>query len=146
MTALDRVLFAFLTVLSMPLLAAGLFVSAEIVVVTGARSAITSLSARQAEQLYLGRVRHLADDTPVSLADLPAGAVRDRFYERLTGKNPAQIRAYWSRMVFTGRALPPDEVAGIDALRARLANDPHLIGYLPAAAAGTDLRVLLRLP
>lgn len=146
MTALGCVLLAFLTALPLPLLAAGTSAAPEIVVVTSAHGAIASLSPQQAEQLYLGRVRHLADGTPVSLADLPAGPVRDRFYERLTGKNPAQIRAYWSRMVFTGRALPPDEVADIDALRVRLANDPRLIGYMPAAAAGEELRILLRLP
>jgi hypothetical protein len=38
--------------------------------------------------------------------DLPNGQVRDEFYLKLTGKNPAQIQAYWSRLVFTGRALP----------------------------------------
>ncbi|MCK0511766.1 hypothetical protein [Aromatoleum buckelii] len=119
---------------------------AQILIVTGARGAIGELSRQQAEQLYLGRTRSLPDGTPVTLADLPAGSVRDRFYEQLTGKNPSQIRAYWSRMVFTGRALPPQQVGNVRELGALLMANPNVIGYLPAADADSRMKVLLELP
>ncbi|WP_332674378.1 hypothetical protein [Aromatoleum sp.] len=139
---------AILLALPLSLSAAGACAQAEtpIVVVAGEGSAIPALSKEQAEQLYLGRASTLLGGTPVSLADLPPGATRDRFYAGLTGKNPSQIRAHWSRMVFTGRALPPREVADAEQLRSLLAADPNLIGYLPAAAANDHLKILLRLP
>ncbi|MCK0506718.1 hypothetical protein [Aromatoleum anaerobium] len=120
--------------------------AAQILIVTSARGAIGELSRQQAEQLYLGRTRSLPDGTPVALADLPGGRVRDRFYEQLTGKNPSQIRAYWSRMVFTGRALPPQQAENVRELGARLMANPNLIGYLPAADADPRMKVLLELP
>lgn len=120
--------------------------SAEILVVAGARSALPELARDTIEQLYLGRVRNLADGTPVMLADLPAGTLRDGFYRRLTGKNPAQIRAHWSRMVFTGRALPPQEATDVEQLRQWLAANPQMIGYLAPADADARVKVLLRLP
>ncbi|WP_409449972.1 hypothetical protein [Aromatoleum sp.] len=119
---------------------------APIVIVAGAASTISELSKEQAEQLYLGRASTLRGGTPVSLADLPPGPTRDRFYAKLTGKNPSQIRAYWSRMVFTGRALPPREVTDAEQLRSLLAANPDLIGYLPVTAADDRLKILLRLP
>jgi hypothetical protein len=119
---------------------------AQIVIVSSARGAVQALSRQEAEQLYLGRTRNLSDGTPVALADLPPGPVRDRFYEELAHKNPSQIRAHWSRMVFTGRALPPQEAASVAELRARVGANPNLIGYLPAADADSTLRVLLQLP
>lgn len=119
---------------------------AQIVIVGGAHGAIKSLSRQDAEQLYLGRARTLPDGTAVAVADLPPGTTRDRFYESLTGKNPSQIRAHWSRMVFTGRALPPQEASSVAELRSRVAADPNLIGYLPAADADATLKVLLYLP
>ena len=119
---------------------------AQIAIVSSAQGAIQELSREQAEQLYLGRTRSLADGTPVMLADLPAGSVRDHFYQVLTGKNPNQIRAYWSRMVFTGRALPPQEVNNLREMREQLAANPNLIGYLPAADVDSRLRVLVELP
>ena len=120
--------------------------AAQIVIVTSADGRIGELSRQQAEQLYLGRTRSLPDGTPVALADLPAGRLRGRFYEQLTGKNPSQIRAYWSRMVFTGRALPPQQAENVRELGARLMTDPNLIGYLSAADADPRLKVLLKLP
>lgn len=97
-----------------------------------------------AEQLYLGRRTTADDGRQVQLIDLPSGSARDRFYQLLTGKNPSQIRAYWSRLVFTGRALPPREADSADAVLRLLRQIPNTIAYLPAdAVAGTGLRVLL---
>lgn len=145
---MPRLFLAIILALTPTLSVTEAFAQAEapIVIVAGAGSAISELSKEQAEQLYLGRVSALRGGTPVSLADLPPGPTRDRFYARLTGKNPSQIRAHWSRMVFTGRALPPREVTDAEQLRALLAADPDLIGYLPATAADDRLKILLRLP
>lgn len=119
---------------------------ADIVLVTAADGPIVQISREEAEQLYLGRLSALRDGTPVRLLDLPAGETRDDFYLRLLGKNSIQTRAYWSRMVFTGRARPPREVADEAELRALMSRDPNLIGYLAEGARTSDLRVLLRLP
>ncbi len=117
---------------------------AQLVIVSGRDSAIAELSRAQAERLYLGRTTTLPDNTVVTLIDLPPGADRDRFYFELIGKNPVQTRAYWSRQVFTGRALPPRQAASVDELRQWLSEDRHAIGYLRAELVGTDLRVLLQ--
>ena len=119
---------------------------AQIVVVAGTHSSVPELTHEQVEQFYLGRAHSLPDGLALVIADLPAGPVRDEFYRKLTGKNPNQIRAHWSRMVFTGRALPPLEAADVAQLRQWLAARPNLIGYLPASEADTRVRVLLRLP
>lgn len=119
---------------------------AELVLVASGRSSASELSHERAENLYLGNTTTLADGTPVKLIDLPNGALRDDFYLKLTGKNPAQIRAYWSRQVFTGRALPPREASSIAEARQWLADTPNLIGYLERADVPTGTRILLRLP
>lgn len=119
---------------------------AQIAIVGNAQGPVLTLTRNEASQLYLGRAHSLSDGTPVKVADLPQGEVRDRFYEALTGKNPNQIRAHWSRIVFTGRALPPQEAESAAELRARIAADPALIGYLPVGEVDAGLRVLLRLP
>ena len=75
---------------------------ADLVIVASPRSGAIELSREQAEKLYLGRTTTLADGTPVKLVDLPSGTTRDEFYLKLTNKNPSQILAYRSRLVFTG--------------------------------------------
>lgn len=118
---------------------------ADLAIVSAVNGSIFELTRAQAERLYLGRTSTLADNTPVTLLDLPPGAVRDSFYLRLTGKNPVQTRANWSRQVFTGRALPPREADSVEQLRTWLDQDPNAIGYLPFDAVDARTRILLRI-
>lgn len=119
---------------------------AQIVIVAGARSPLPELTPEQTEQFYLGRAHTLPDGSVVTLADLPPGSIRDHFYQQLTRKNASQIRAHWSRMVFTGRALPPQQADSVAELRQWLTAQPNLIGYMPATEADGRVKVLLRLP
>ncbi|THF63007.1 hypothetical protein E6C76_17260 [Pseudothauera nasutitermitis] len=121
-------------------------VRAEFVLIGHADNPLPALSREQAEQLYLGRRDALPDGRTAMLVDLPPGNLRDRFYLLLTGKNPAQIRAWWSRQVFSGRALPPREAGSVSEARQWVAANPAAIGYLPADAATDGLKILLRLP
>ncbi len=128
------------------MLAANTAQAALVLVVSATSSPLPRLNIKEAEQLYLGHRATLADGTPVILIDLPAGAERDRFYNLLTGKNPSQTRAHWSRQVFTGRALPPREAESINQARQWIAGTPGMIGYLPDSAVDSSVAVLLRLP
>jgi hypothetical protein len=120
---------------------------AEGVVLVSARAGdITTLDRELATQLYLGRSTTLPDGRSVRLIDLPAGPERDLFYQQLTSKNPSQIRAYWSRLVFTGRAHPPQEALDIDDAVRRVLADRNALAYLPATAADhPGLRMLFGL-
>lgn len=122
--------------LALVLLALSCAAQAQTMAIVSARQGgITELDRESAEQLYLGRRATLPNGRAVTLVDLPAGPVRDRFYLQLTRKNPSQIRAYWSRLVFTGRAQPPREAADEDDARRIVLSTPGAIGYLPIEAA-----------
>lgn len=120
--------------------------AAELLIVTARTSPVSALSVDEAEQLFLGLRTTLSNGTPVKLIDLPPGPARDAFYQQLTGKNPIQTRAYWSRQVFTGRALPPREADSLQEAQNLIADTPGTIGYLPAEDTDKRLRVLLTLP
>ncbi|MDR2689762.1 MAG: hypothetical protein LBB76_08410 [Azoarcus sp.] len=114
--------------------------------VTAINGEISTLSLEEAAQLFLGHRTTLRDGTPVTLIDLPSGLVRNQFYQLLTGKNPVQVRAYWSRLVFSGRVRPPLEASNQAEARELLAKNPNAIGYLPVGAADAKLKVLFKLP
>ena len=106
-----------------------------VVLVSARAGGIPELDRETAAQLYLGRRTSLPDGRSARLLDLPAGPERDLFYERLTAKNPSQIRAYWSRLVFTGRAQPPREASSVDEARRLVLESQGSIAYLPRTAA-----------
>ena len=118
---------------------------ADIVAVVSAKSTIGPLSKSQMEAIFLGKSSRLPDGRAALPLDLVEGAPeRDRFYSALDGKSPAQLKAYWSKIIFTGRGQPPRAVAnGID-MRKAIAENPLAIGYIDAALLDVSVRVLLQ--
>ena len=126
------------------LLSIPLFAHADLVVVTGSNSALTSLTESEVRQLFSGQLKIVAGQR-VQPLDLPSNAAhREEFYRKLLGRSPDQMRAYWTRLIFTGQGKPPREVASSQELTT-LVGSGEYIGYLPAEAAGSNLRVLYRL-
>jgi len=111
--------------------------------VTSAKGEVSVLSREEAAQLLLGHRNRLNDGTLITLIDLPSGQIRARLYQVLTGKNPIQVRANWSRLVFSGRVRPPREASSENEALEWLLNTPNAIGYLPAAVNDKRIKVLL---
>jgi len=110
---------------------------AEVAVVVGAKSPEASLSKDQVAQLFLGKSTAL---TPIDQAD--SAAVRTEFYKKVADKDPAQAKALWSKLVFTGKATMPKEVADNAAVKAAVAANPKAIGYIDKSAVDATVKVV----
>ncbi len=122
---------------------AGAF-AAEWVLVASAKSSVRNLDMATAESLYMGKSSELPGVGAIAVHDLPEGnAVRDAFYQETSNKNASAIKAYWSRMIFTGKGQPPKVVESSAALKKALAANPSAIGYLEKSAVDASLKVLL---
>lgn len=64
------------------------------------------------------------------------------FYGRYLGRSLAQIKAHWSKLVFTGRGRPPHTVDDGQAMAAFLAEHPDAIGYLDRSLVNDNLQVV----
>ncbi len=53
-----------------------------------------------------------------------ATPVRSQFYTQVAGKDEAQVKAIWSKLVFTGKATPPKELAASADVVKAVAADP----------------------
>jgi ABC-type phosphate transport system substrate-binding protein len=75
--------------------------------------------------------------------DLMEGSpTRDEFYAKFAAKSPAQCKAYWSKIIFTGRGQPPREASNDIELKKRLAENPNAIGYIDRNMLDDSVRVL----
>jgi len=61
----------------------------------------------------------------------------------VVGRAGAQLSSHWSRLVFTGHAKAPEEVAGDAAVKAKVASTPDSIGYISDAAADSTVKVVM---
>lgn len=114
-----------------------------VVVVVSSESPVTEIPGLHLADLYLGRTSRFPDGEPaVPLDRAPGSPVREAFYRTFVGRTPAEIKAHWARLVFTGRGRPPPEVESGEAMRERVAADPRAIGYLDRSLVDASVRAV----
>ena len=117
--------------------------AADVVAVVSAKSPVATLSKSQAEDIFLGKSNRFPDGSPaVPIDQVEGSAARDEFYLRFTGKSPAQIKAHWSKIIFTGRGQPPREFANGAEVKKRIAENPSDIGYIEQSQVDASVKVL----
>ena len=116
----------------------------ELVVIVSARSPVTTLRADQVADIFLGQACQFPGGARAVALDQRLGTpLRDQFYARIADKTAPLLRAYWSRRLFMGEGQPPAEANGSAAVRARVARDPALIGYIERSALDASVRPVL---
>lgn len=114
---------------------------AEVVVVVNAGSPIHAMTNEQVAQFFLGKSAAM---TPIDLPE--SSSLRAEFYKKVTDKEPAQAKALWSKLVFTGKATQPKEVATSADVKKAVAADPKAIGYMEKGAVDATVKVVLTAP
>lgn len=115
----------------------------DVVAVVSSRSPITALDAAQVADIFLGKTSRFPDGTqavPVDLAE--ESPLREKFYAQFTGKSPAQVKAHWAKIIFTGRGQPPRQVAGSAEAKKFVAENPNAIAYIDERLVDPSVRVL----
>ena len=117
---------------------------ADLVLVANPRSGIERLSEDEAINIFLGRYRQLPGGLAALPVDLPdSHPDKARFYAGLVGKNLAEIRAYWARLVFSGKTAPPVQLAGPEEVVERVAAERGAIGYVDRSKADGRVRIVM---
>jgi len=119
-------------------LAAGAASAADLVVI--GNPAAGPLTKDQVADVYLGKNTSL---TPIDQPD--GAAVYSEFYRKATGRDIAQVKATWARLVFSGKAQAPQQAADSAAVKKAVAADPKAIGYIEKSAVDGSVKVLLPL-
>ncbi len=115
------------------------------VVIIGNPAGPDSITDNQVRDLYLNRSKALPDGQKATPFELPEGSpVRVQFHDKVTERNDAQLKAFWSKQVFTGRGQPPAEAASPAAMKARVSSTPGSIGYIDAADVDSSVKVILK--
>jgi len=126
----------FKSLLAVGLVAAASIAHADVVVI--GNPAAAALTKDQVSDVFLGKSQAF---TPIDQPD--SAPVRAEFYKKATGRDLAQVKATWSRLVFTGKAVAPKEVADAAAVKKAVAADPKAIGYIDKSAVDGSVKVLL---
>ena len=118
--------------------------SAQVAVIVNPKSATSSMTADQVSAIFLGKTSTLPSGATAAPADQSeSAAIRETFYTKVTGKQSAQVKAAWSRLVFSGKGTPPKELANSAEVKKFVASNPDAIGYIEKSAVDASVKVVL---
>jgi ABC-type phosphate transport system substrate-binding protein len=99
---------------------------------------IESVDRAFLSSVYLKKVATWRNDWTVRPVQLSKRyPLRDQFTREILKKSPSQLRSYWNRQIFSGKAVPPPDLESQEEVIAYVLANKGAIGYV---AAGANLR------
>jgi ABC-type phosphate transport system substrate-binding protein len=116
----------------------GFTASAGVVIIGNPSAADMSLA--DAKKVFLGK-----GDASIVVYELDEGsAIRSEFHNAVTGKSDTQLKAFWSKQVFTGKGNPPATVSSAAAMKSAVASNPSAVGYIDEADVDGSVKIILK--
>ncbi|MDF1642681.1 MAG: phosphate ABC transporter substrate-binding protein [Pseudomonadales bacterium] len=106
-----------------------------------------AINAKIASKLFLGKSRKFpGGNEAVPIEQAEGSSSRAEFHQSVIKKSSAQLKSYWSRIVFTGKGQPPKEVDSDAEVIDLVSQNPSMIGYIDSSAANDSVKVVLTAP
>ena len=116
---------------------------ADIAIIVNPESGLNDADAKQIAAAFLGKRGSIAGVSVTPVDQEEGQASRDEFYTKVVNKNASQLNAYWSRLIFTGKGMPPDQVSADAEVVEVVADDLEMIGYVSPGAVDDSVEVIL---
>lgn len=116
---------------------------AQLYVIVNQKNSLEQLTKNQLIDLYMGRTRHFESGSRVITVDAALQSPnREDFYQALVEKSVPEIQAYWARLLFTGRAVPPFQVESTGDIINFVGENASAIGYVEKAPVTDKVKVV----
>ena len=118
------------------------FATAEIEVIVHPSNGAT-LDQDSIQRIFLGKTRAFPGGGEAVAISASEGSPEEaEFTEKVLSKTPKQLKAYWAKMVFTGKGTPPRQVDSAAEVVKLISANPNLIGFIPAGTGGAGVKVV----
>lgn len=97
-----------------------------------------ALDKSSISRIFLGKAKSFpggGQAVPINLADGSAGS--SDFNSKVLNKSASQLKAYWSKLVFTGKGTPPKSVSNDAEMIALISANPNMIGFIEGGGDGS---------
>ncbi|MFC4700220.1 phosphate ABC transporter substrate-binding protein [Glaciecola siphonariae] len=108
--------------------------NAELTVIVNKANA-NQLDEKTIQRIFLGKEKKFADGSEsIPVNQSPDSAMRQQFDESILGRSSSQVSAYWSKLVFTGKGIPPKEMMSDAEVIELVASNPSVIAYIESSS------------
>ena len=130
-----------------PLLVLGSLSSyAGLVVVVHPANSMQAISKEDLKRIYLSKKKEFSDGSLIAPLDHPKDSEAKKvFYKKVVGKSLSQVSSYWSRLIFTGKGVPPRVMRGDEEIKVWVAAHPEGIGYIDKKNIDDSIKVILNI-
>jgi ABC-type phosphate transport system substrate-binding protein len=112
-------------------------------VIVNPANPVDKLDRRVVSDAFLKKRTRWEDDRAIQPVDLgQRTSVRGAFSREVLGRDVASVRRYWAQLVFSGRGVPPPELATDGDVVKFVAAHGGAIGYVAAGAALAGVKVV----
>ena len=120
---------------------------AEIVLIAHPSNTQAQISLDTARDIYLGRMTMLPGGGKVIAVDQKDNTpAKIAFQEKVLKMKPGEVKAHWSKLIFSGAGVPPSVVGGNNEVRNWVASNPNGLGYIDKQAVDSSVKILLSIP
>lgn len=102
-----------------------------------------AITEKDVSRLFLAKIKSFSDGRlAIPINQHESKTTRISFDNSILRKSPKQIKAYWSKLVFTGKATPLQEADSDANVVELVSNNATAIGYVSSANVSKDVKVL----
>jgi ABC-type phosphate transport system substrate-binding protein len=103
----------------------------------------TAVDRRFLREAFLKKTVNWSHGGTIRPVDLAVGSpIRRQFSDEVLGRPVAAVRAYWQQLIFSGRDVPPAELADSDSVLRYVGKHPGAIGYIAGDVNLTGVKTL----
>ncbi|MEW6984472.1 phosphate ABC transporter substrate-binding protein [Colwelliaceae bacterium 6471] len=108
-------------------------------------SSSETLDTGNIAKIFLGKTKTFpSGERALPINQDNSQAIRKDFDEKVLNKSTSQIKAYWSKRIFTGKGTPPEDVANAAEVIDLVANNTNAIGYIDASLVTDAVKVVAK--
>lgn len=103
------------------------------------------ISADDVQKIYLAKTKTFPNGkTAIPVDQTEGSAIRVEFLSKVIGKDEAQMKSYWTRLIFTGKGVPPNALPSDEQVKELVSRNVDAIGFIDAGSVDDSVRVIGR--
>lgn len=103
----------------------------------------SAIDATAITKIFTGKSKSFSDGSKVGpVSQGSSSAIAKEFNKKALKKSSSQLKAYWSKLVFTGKGTPPKELSNDAAVLKHVASTPNAIGFVSPSSVDGSVKVV----
>lgn len=101
-----------------------------------------SMDKKVISKIFLGKTKKFPGGGEAIPLNLDSGGTSAEFTKKVLGKSESQMKAYWSKLLFTGKGQAPKSLKSDAEIIDMVSKNPNMIGYISEAAVTDSVKVV----